>query len=411
MPATEQESELSASRRRRNRSKKSISPAIKFIIIAFVAATGYVAGVYNNQIISALGPIFGYHVSSDSIDLSSVQNTYRTLSANFDGTLNEEALVQGANRGLVAAAGDKHTVYMSPEEATEFDNSLVGNIGGGIGAEIGIRNDHVTVVRVLSDNPAEKAGLMAGDAILKVNDEATDGWSVIEAVNLIRGEEGTTVKLTIGRDGSSRDYSITRATIVDTSVKSRVDGKIGVLTISRFDNETGVLARRAAQGFIKEGVDGVVLDLRGNGGGYLMAAKDVAGLWLDSQIVVTEKTGDKVVDTVKSGNDAILSGMPTVVLVNPITASASEILAGSLQDYKVAKLVGEKTYGKGSVQKPLSLPGGALLKVTVASWYTPDGTSVTKHGITPDYVINLTQEDVNDGRDPQLDKAKSILGL
>lgn len=411
MSETKQESELTVKRRRRVGTKKPTSPIVIFIIIALVAAGGYVAGTFNQQIMSALGPIFGYHVHSGSIDLSSVQDTYRELAANFDGTLDTKALIEGANRGLVAAAGDRFTVYMSPSEASAFDDSLSGNIGGGIGAEIGLRNDRVTIVRILPGNPAEKVGLMAGDVIVKINDESTSGWTVEKAVGLIRGDKGTTVKLTVERAGETKSYTVTRDTIVNPSVTSKAEGQVGIITISRFDNETGVLARSAAQSLLDKGVKGVVLDLRGNGGGYLVAARDVAGLWLDNQVVVTEQTGGKVVDTVKSGSNAILAGMPTVVVVNGSTASASEILAGALKDHKAAKLVGEKTYGKGSVQKPIDLPGGALLKVTVARWYTPDGVSVTKNGIMPDFAVNLTQADVNAGKDPQLDKAISILGL
>lgn len=411
MAKTEQKSEPGAHKHSHKSLKKSLSPAIMFIGVALVAAVGYIAGTYNNQIMAALGPIFGYHAHAGEIDLSSVQDTYRALAANFDGKLDTMALIQGANHGLVAAAGDQYTVYMSPEEATAFDDGLAGNIGGGIGAEIGLRNDQVTIIRTLSGNPAEKVGLSAGDIILKINDESTSGWTVEKAVGLIRGEEGTTVKLTIERGSDIHDYTITRAIITNPSVTSSVSGKVGTLTISRFDNETGTLARAAAQSFVKQGIKDVILDLRGNGGGYLVAAKDVASLWLNNQIVVTEQTGGKVVDTVKSGNNAVLAGMPTVVLVNASTASASEILAGALQDHGVAKLVGEKTYGKGSVQKPLELPGGAMLKVTVARWYTPNGISVTKNGITPNYVVSLTQEDVNAGRDPQVDQAMKILGL
>lgn len=192
---------------------------------------------------------------------------------------------------------------------------------------------------------------------------------------------------------------------------SSVKDNVGILTVSRFDNETSSLARAAAQDFKNQGVKGVILDLRGNGGGYVDAAQDLAGLWLDGKVVVTERTGGKIVDQLKSTRNPILADILTVVLVNGGSASASEIVAGALQDYKVAKLVGEKTFGKGSVQKLIDLPEGAQLKVTVARWYTPNGKNITEEGISPDLTATLTTEDVNAGVDPQFDAAKKALGL
>ncbi len=391
--------------------KCKFSPALIFFVIALSVALGYAAGAYHYQIAALIGPIFGYKAHSGSIDLTSVQETYNKLAANFDGKLDNTKLIQGANRGLVDAAGDDYTLYMSPSEAEEFNNSLSGNIGGGIGAEIGIKNDQVIIARVLKDNPAYTAGLYANDIILGVNDESTAGWTVEKTVSVVRGEAGTTVKLSIQRGTEVKDYTITRAIVNNPSVESTITDDIGIMTIYRFDDETGDLAKVAAQGFIKQGVKAIILDLRGNGGGYVTAAQAVAGLWLDGKTVVIEKSGSVVKDTVKTAsNDAILSNISTTVLVNGGTASASEIVAGALQDYGVAKLIGEKTFGKGSVQMPLDLSGGALLKVTVAKWYTPNGKNINKEGITPDVTATLTQDDVDNGVDPQMDAAKRALG-
>ena len=399
---------------RRQIKAKLLTPSVFFVSIALALALGYGAGVYHYNIEAAIGPVFGAKSHDASIDTSSLQETYNKLAANFDGTLNTNTLIQGANRGMVAAAGDAYTTYFSPSEATDFNNSLSGNIGGGIGAEIGIKNDQITINHPLKDNPAIKAGLLAGDIILKVNDESTTGWTVDQAVGVIRGEAGTTVKLTIQRGTEVKDYTVTRAIINNPSVDSSVVNGLGTITISRFDSETGALARAAAQDFVKQGVKSVILDLRYNGGGYVSAAVDVAGLWLNNKVIVTERTGTNgatVKDTLKSGNDAILSSIPTIVLVNGESASASEIVAGALQDNKVAKLVGEKTFGKGSVQEPIQLSGGAELKVTVARWYTPNGKNITKEGITPDVTATLTQTDINNSVDPQVDAAKKALGL
>ena len=396
---------------RHRKAKNNLSSNILLVIIALAAALGYVAGTYHYQIEAAIGPVFGYNAHSGSLDLSSLQQTYNELVANYDGKLDTTTLIQGANRGLVDAAGDNYTLYMSPQEATAYDNGLTGNIGGGIGAVIGIKNNLITIMSVLDNNPAKEAGLIANDIITKINDQLTTGYTVDKAVSIMRGEEGTTVKLTILRAGETKDYTITRAIINNPSVISSVSNGLGTLTISRFDTETGNLARIAAQDFKKQGVKAIIFDLRNNPGGYVDAARDVAGLWLNNKIIVTERTGDTIKSTVKSGSNALLAGIPTVVLVNGETASASEIVAGALQDYKVATIVGENTFGKGSVQKLISLNGGAELKVTTARWYTPNGKNITSGGITPNTVANLTQTDVDNGIDPQVNAAKKILGL
>jgi len=355
--------------------------------------------------------VLGFKVETGTLDLSTVQTTYRTLKANFDGTLNTDDLMNGASRGLVAAAGDTYTIYMDSKEAEDFNKDLTGNIGGGIGAEIGSRNNKSTVIRTLGDTPAQKAGLQAGDVIVSVNDESTQSWSVDDTVNKIRGDVGTTVKVTVLRGTEPKDFSITREKITAPSVESRMDGTIGIMTMSRFDDTTANLARAAAQDFKNKGVTGVILDLRGNGGGLLTAAQDVAGLWLDNQVVVSERTNGKVTDELKSGSDTVLKGIPTVVLVNGSSASASEIVAGALQDHNAATLIGEKTFGKGSVQKLINLPNGSVLKETVARWYTPNGKNITKQGITPNKTVPLTADDVNAGRDPQLDAALLKFGV
>jgi carboxyl-terminal processing protease len=389
---------------------RKLTPSLWFMAFALVATGGYVAGLYHYQIEAAIGPVFGYKAHTGNIDLSSVQQTYNVLAANFDGKLDTKSLIEGANRGLVDAAGDKYTVYMSATEAKDYDNSLSGNMGAGIGAEVIQKNGQATIKRVLPDNAAIKAGLQADDIIVKINDQSTAGWSASKVVGQIKGEEGTTVKLSIKRGDTVKDYVITRETINNPSVESSVENGLGIMTISRFDSQTGDQAKEAAQNFKKQGVKGVILDLRDNGGGYVSAATDVAGLWLEDKVVVTERSGGKVKDTDKTGQTAILKGIPTAVLVNGGTASASEIVAGALHDYKVAKLVGEKTFGKGSVQELVPLENSAQIKVTVARWYTPNGVNISKNGIAPDITATYVQKDVDAGADPQMTAAKKSLG-
>lgn len=389
--------------------KKHVSMVL-FIAFVIVGTGGYVIGVNHFQIEALVGPVFGYKAHDASIDLSSLEETYNKLASRYDGDIDMTNLIYGANKGMVEAVGDTYTVYMTPAESSEFSNSLSGSIGGGIGALIGLKKDQITIMRVIDDNPAIKAGLLAGDTVLKINDQSTSGWSVDKAVGKIRGDAGTTVKLTIQRGSETKDYTITRAIVNNPSVTSSISDGLGIITISRFDEETGSLARLAAQDFIKQNVKSVILDLRDNGGGYVNAARDVAGLWLEDKIITTERTGEVIKKTIRSEGRALLVDIPTVVLVNGGSASASEIVAGALQDYDAAKIVGETTFGKGSVQELVNLTSGAELKVTVARWYTPKGNNINGSGIKPDYTIEMTQADVDNDDDPQLDKAKEVLG-
>lgn len=387
-----------------------ISKNVYILTIAVVAVISFVAGTRGNEILGTIAPVLGLKVETGTLDLSSVQKTYQELKANYDGDVDEAKLVDGASRGLVGAAGDEYTVFMDAKEAATFNDELSGKIGGGVGAEIGMRSDVPTIIRVLPNNPAERAGLLAGDIIMSVNGESTADWTATKTAEKIRGAVDTTVKITVFRTGEEKEFTITRAIVNNPSIQTVVENGVGRLTITRFDSETADLARKAAQDFKRQNVRGVILDMRGNGGGYLTAAQDVAGLWLNDKVVVSERTNGKVVDELKSGTNPVLAGVPTVVLVNSTSASASEIVAGALQDHKAATIIGEKTYGKGTVQKVIDLGAGTLLKVTIARWYTPNGKNITKEGVTPDQVIELKAEDANAGRDPQLDTAKKHLG-
>jgi len=370
---------------------------------AFIGGTraeGFLATIKNDQ--NADAP--------DSLDLSSLQEVYRKLRANYDGELDPQKLIDGAKKGLVTATGDPYSVYFTDEEAKQFNDDLAGKFSG-IGAEIGTKDNNLIVVTTLDDSPARKAGLQTNDIIGKVNEDETTGWSVDQAVSKIRGEKGTTVKLTVLRGQDVKEFSIVRDNIVNPSVKHEVTAdNIGYLRISRFAEDTEKLSLAAAQEFKDKGVKGVILDLRGNGGGYIEAAQQVSGLWLDSgKEVVQERTGNKVQDTLKATGNNILKGIPTVVLIDGGSASASEIVAGALSDHKAAQLVGTKTYGKGSVQQLLELPLGGQLKVTIAKWYTPNGKNIDKEGINADVEVKPTDEQIVSGDDIQKAKAIELL--
>ena len=379
-----------------------------FLTLVIVAIVSFVAGARSDALFANVASVFGVRTSNKTIDLSSVQKTYQELVANYDGKLDTQKLIYGANRGLVEAAGDPHTAYMDPDETKEFDKSLSGQIGGGIGAEIGLRNNKPTIIKPLENSPAQKAGIKAGEVIVKVNDESSSDWSVDKVVSKIRGEIGTSVKLTLLSEGQTREVSVVRQNIVSPAVESEVDGEIGILKVNRFGDDTVSLSRKYASEFVEKGVKKVILDLRNNPGGTVGAAQGLLGIWLDNQIAMTERRGSEIVKTLRTTGAPILGNMKTVVLINGNSASASEITAGALREYGKATLVGQKSYGKGSVQIVLGLPGGSQMKVTEARWYTPKGKNIDKTGIEPDVKVDLSSDDVNNSVDPQMDKAKSL---
>lgn len=388
--------------------RRKVSQGVFLASLVLAIIVSFAAGTRSEEIYQIAAPIFGIKVAKQPLDTEVMKEAYRQLAANYDGDLDANKLSDGAARGMVKAVGDDYTTFLDKEEAAEFNKSLNGEVSG-IGAEIGVRNLQPTVLRVLDDSPAKKAGLKTGDIFVAVNGTSVAGETASGVADKVTGEAGTTVKLTMRRGSESLDFSITRAQISDPSVRWSVSDDIGVLTISRFDDNTGSLARKAAKEFIDKGVKGVIIDLRNNGGGYLTAAQEVASLWLDNgKTVVTEKSRGQVTETVKASGNPTLKGKKTVVLVNGSSASASEIVAGALKDYQAAILVGEKTFGKGTVQKVINLSDDRILKVTVARWYTPQDRNITKEGIQPNQTVKMSSDDNNAGRDPQMARAKEL---
>ena len=388
---------------------RSVRLSTMILVAVIVGATSFIGGMRADQFAIQFGNSQNKE-APEKLNFSSAQTVYDKLREDFDGKLDAQKLIDGAKKGMVEAAGDPYTMYFTDQEAKQFLGDLEGKFSG-IGAELDKRNNQLVISSTIDNSPARQAGLQPGDAIVKVNNEDTTGWSIEQGVSKIRGDKGTTVKLAISRDNQLQEVSIVRDDIVTPSVVHSIDSNnIGYMRITRFaEGDTSSLARQAAQEFKEKGVKGVVLDLRGNGGGYLTAAQDVAGLWLNSKVVVQERRGDTVQDTLKSGTDPILNGIPTTVLVDGGSASASEIVAGALHDNGAAKLVGEKTFGKGSVQQIETLKGGGELKVTVAKWYTPNGKNINKEGIQPDVRIGISDDDLKNNRDPQKDKAIELV--
>ncbi len=358
----------------------------------------------------------------ENVDLNNLWTVWQLLDERFVPTTSsstrptDEKKVWGAIEGLAASYGDPYTVFMPPEEAQSFAETVNGAFSG-VGMEIGIKDDILTVVAPLKGSPAEKAGIMSGDLILAIDGVSTEGISVDAAVKKIRGPEKSTVVLKMKRAGEeAKDVSIVRATIEVPVVNtvSRPDG-VFVISIYSFSALATEKFKSAMRDFIASGSSRLVIDLRGNPGGFLDAAVDIASYFLPlGETIVTEDyTGKQVNDVHRSRGYNVLRAAgrdaKVVVLINGGSASASEILAGALHDRGVATLIGEKSFGKGSVQEVIALDGGATLKITIARWLTPNGTSISQQGIKPDQEVKMTADDVKAGKDPQMDAAVQYL--
>jgi len=356
---------------------------------------------------------FGKHGPAglpSQLDYTSVNQVYDSLKHNYNGKLTAAQLTDGLKHGLAEATNDPYTEYFTPAEAKQFNSELNQSITG-IGAELGQDGDkNLIIVSPIKGFPADKAGLQAQDIITTINGQSTTGMSIDAAVNKIRGPKGSKVTLGIIRDKSQPlSISITRDTIQIPSVTTKtLDGNIGYLQISTFADDTSDLAKKAADSFKQAGVKAVILDLRGNPGGLLDAAVNVSSLWLPEGDTVVEQRGTGGDDVSRAAGDDTLNGIPTVVLIDNGSASASEITTGALHDNKAAYVIGEKSYGKGVVQQLINFKDGSQLKVTVASWYRPNGKNINHQGITPDKTV-AEPSDATPDNDPQLQAAEDYL--
>ncbi|NQV89565.1 MAG: S41 family peptidase [Parcubacteria group bacterium] len=324
--------------------------------------------------------------------------------------VSDKDLFYGSLKGLLSGLDDPYSVYFDPEERNKFNADLEGSFEG-IGAEIGIKDDQLQIIAPLSGMPADLAGLLPGDWIVKIDGTETRNMSVEAAVSLIRGEGGTEVVLSIYHEGleAIKDVTIVRGKIVIDSVKWETDeNKIMEISISTFNHDTSGLMNEAIQEALSTNVEGIVLNLRSNPGGLLTTAIDIASAWVGYDTVVIERTRSQA-NTFNGVTAPRLQDIPTVVLVNGGSASASEIVAGALQDYGYATVVGTQTFGKGSVQDYQELSDGSAVKITTAEWYTPNGRTINKTGLSPDIEILFTLEEYEAGIDPQLIVAKEII--
>lgn len=399
----------------------SKSTLTALIIIAIVGAfgTGIAVGEHRvNEILVADTTQTSQTAAVSNLDLDPLWKTLEILDTKFISTTASSSVpsdkdkVWGAIEGMTASYGDPYTIFFPPKETTAFEEEVRGNFEG-VGMEIAIKDKVLTVVAPLKGTPAERAGMKPGDQILKIDKTFTMGMTVEDAIKIIRGPRGTIVTLTIKRNGGTEDIKVERDVIniptIDT--KLRDDG-VFVISLYTFSAGSPELFRNALREFILSGSDKLVLDLRGNPGGYLEAAVDMASFFIPmGKTVVIEDSGGKTKQQPERsrGYDVFTDDLKMVILINEGSASASEILAGALHEHGIAKLVGEKSFGKGSVQELIEITPETSLKVTIARWLTPKGKSISENGLEPDVKVEITKKDLEKKLDPQMEKAAAIL--
>jgi carboxyl-terminal processing protease len=336
-----------------------------------------------------------------------LENKYVDLDA-----IEEDTMVYGSIKGLVESLDDPYTVFMTPDESTEFTSGLDGTLKG-IGAELTVEDKNLIIVSPLRGSPAEKAGLLPRDVILAINGELASDMTLVDAISKIRGDIGTSVTLTIVRKNAKKpfDVSIVRENIeIESVTVEKLDGDIVYLGVNRFNDKTNEEFSNAISEMLLDEPKGLIVDLRFNGGGYLDIAVELLSYLLPSNTsaVVIKERGKKDDTKLTNGKPKLLN-TPLVVIVNDSSASASEIVAGAIQDHKRGVVLGTKTFGKGSVQEVEKFSDGSSLRLTIAKWFTPNGRSINKTGLIPDIIVEITEEDIGEKYDRQKEEAVKYL--
>lgn len=401
--------------------------AILVFLVAFMIGGSYSFGFSRGQ---KTGTVSSQDAGSVPLDKAILENKNPSNDKNVDfslfwkvwdlvrekhiskSSLDSKKMVYGAINGMLKATGDPYTSFFDPAESKAFSEDLGGSFEG-IGAELGVKDSMLTVIAPLDGSPSQRAGLRAGDKILKIEGKTVSDMTVDEAVGLIRGKKGTDVHLTILPNGQkdTKEVTITRDTINVKSVKLEMkDNGVAYIKINEFGENTDKEFDVAMNTVLSSGAKGIVLDLRNDPGGLLDRCVSIASRMIpEGKVVVTEEDSSGKRSNLNTKGGDKLSQLPIVVLINEGSASASEILAGALKDDQGDVLVGKKSFGKGSVQELSNLPGGSSVKITVAKWLTPNGDYIMEKGINPDVEVDMTQDDYDNGRDPQLDKAMEII--
>jgi len=391
------------------------------IVMGIVFYSGFYFGAEKEKEYSRLSSIINKTATSTSnVDFEAFWKAWSVIDEKFVPTstttankADSEARVYGAIEGMVASLGDPYTVFFPPVEAKMFEEEISGNFGG-VGMEVGIKDEVLTVIAPLRDTPAYKAGIKAGDRIVKIDDTVTAGLNTAEAVKKIRGEVGTSVVLTLSRVGvpENFDIKVTRGIINIPTIDTEIKKDVFIISLYNFSALSSNAFRGALREFVESGKTKMIIDLRGNPGGYLEAAIDMASWFLPSgKVVVKEdfRNAEDVQIFRSKGYNIFNDNLKLVVLIDGGSASASEILAGALREHGVATLVGTQSFGKGSVQELIDITSNTSLKVTIAKWLTPNGKSISDGGLTPDVEIKIDEEKFKAGIDTQLDGAIEIL--
>lgn len=401
---------------RSTQSRRIVLAGVLIGLFVFVFYAGYQKGRYGATMTeTSVAPQEAIFLNTSTgtdreIDFSLFWRVWDLLKEKYidHDTLDAKTLFYGAIDGMLAATGDPYTTFFSPKENREFKEDLSGSFDG-IGAEMGIKNDILTVIAPLDDSPAARAGIQAGDRVLKINGESTGNLGIEEAVEKIRGPKGTKVILSIFRNGEEeiREITVERDTIIVKSVKFEMRNGVALIRLSRFGDDTSSEFSGAVRQAVEQKARGIVLDLRNNPGGFLGTAIDLAGHFLPSgSVAVIEEHADKTRKELKTSGNGKLQTLPIVVLINEGSASASEILAGALKDNRgEVILVGKKSFGKGSVQELIPVSSDTSVKITVAHWLTPKGSAINNVGIAPDIEVALERDKDNPEKDNQLDRA------
>lgn len=402
---------------------KSNAPFLGIGLAVLLATATFFSGLHIGNDTQLEANIFSFLSretrADDAVNMDEFWRVWNLLDQKFvisstTPPLSREEKIRGAISGLVKSYSDPYTIYLPPEESASFEEEISGNFSG-VGMEVGIRDDIVTIISPLPNSPAEKAGLIAGDSIIRIDGESSEGMSIDEAVQRIRGEQGTEVSITIFRKGEEefRDIKVIRDTITIPTSKTEIKGDVFVISLYSFNALSEAEMQQALRAYVKSGKKKLVLDLRGNPGGYLQSAVAIGSYFIPlGKTIVRESFGGDTKEEIYRSSGRMLGAFAPekfVVLVDGGSASASEILAGALKEHHVATIIGSQTFGKGSVQELVKLEDGSSLKVTVARWLTPDGISISEGGLTPDIVVERTPADRTELKDPQLDTALEFL--